>query len=209
MKISRDKINHISSLIVKDFSRRDELDYKVDLNDLRLDITRTMTDILLLDDKADKEARRIMSTYKNFRLQIFWKRICIALSETLTRKKTNLLRAREVQDLLVQFFLGGCFFMPGPPCLSGAFFRSSARLASMFFASCIFLIGCTPAGTCPGSAWNRKFSEKQLKKHAEEPNKKVKKSRRDGQKCCEIFYFPRWSILKAKHRRNSTSCVDW
>ena len=65
MKISRDKINHISSLIVKDFSRRDELDYKVDLNDLRLDITRTMTDILLLDDKADKEARRIMNTYKN------------------------------------------------------------------------------------------------------------------------------------------------
>ena len=60
MKISRDKINHISSLIVKDFSRRDELDYKVDLNDLRLDITRTMTDILLLDDKADKEARRVM-----------------------------------------------------------------------------------------------------------------------------------------------------
>ena len=65
MKISRDKINHISSLIVKDFSTRDELDYKVDLNDLRLDITRTMTDILLLDDKADKEARRIMNTYKN------------------------------------------------------------------------------------------------------------------------------------------------
>ena len=65
MKISRDKINHISSLIVKDFSSRDELDYKVDLNDLRLDITRTMTDILLLDDKADKEARRIMNTYKN------------------------------------------------------------------------------------------------------------------------------------------------
>ena len=65
MKISRDKINHISSLIVKDFSRRDELDYKVDLNDLRLDMTRTMTDVLLLDDKADKEARRIMNTYKN------------------------------------------------------------------------------------------------------------------------------------------------
>ena len=65
MKISRDKINHISSLIVKDFSRRDELDYKVDLNDLRLDITRTMTDILLLDDKADNEARRVMNTYKN------------------------------------------------------------------------------------------------------------------------------------------------
>lgn len=65
MKISRDKINYISSLIVKDFAKRDELDYKADLNDLRLDITQTMTEILQLDDKADTEARRIMSTYKN------------------------------------------------------------------------------------------------------------------------------------------------
>ena len=65
MKISRDKINHISSLIVNDFAKRDELDYKVDLNELRLDITRTMTEILQLDDKADTEARRIMGTYKN------------------------------------------------------------------------------------------------------------------------------------------------
>ena len=64
MKISRDKINHISSLIIKDFAERDELDYKVDLNELRLDITRTMTEILQLDDKADTEARRVMSTYK-------------------------------------------------------------------------------------------------------------------------------------------------
>ena len=63
MKISRDKINHISSLIVRDFAKRDELDYKVDLNDVRLDITRVMTDILQLDDKADAEARRIMNTY--------------------------------------------------------------------------------------------------------------------------------------------------
>ena len=62
MKISRDKINHISSLIVRDFAKRDELDYKVDLNDIRLDITKVMTDILQLDDKADAEARRVMNT---------------------------------------------------------------------------------------------------------------------------------------------------
>ena len=65
MKISRDKINHISSLIVRDFAKRDELDYKVDLNDVRLDITRVMTNILQLDDKADAEARRILNTYSN------------------------------------------------------------------------------------------------------------------------------------------------
>ena len=65
MKISRDKINHISSLIVLDFAKRDELDYKVDLNDVRLDITRVMSNILQLDDKADAEARRILNTYSN------------------------------------------------------------------------------------------------------------------------------------------------
>jgi len=65
MKISREKINHISSLIVRDFAKRDELDYKVDLNDVRLDITRVMTDILQIDDKADAEARRILNTYSH------------------------------------------------------------------------------------------------------------------------------------------------
>ena len=65
MRISRDKINHISSLIVRDFAKRDELDYKVDLNDVRLDITRVMTNILQVDDKADAEARRILNTYSN------------------------------------------------------------------------------------------------------------------------------------------------
>ena len=65
MKISRDKINHIISLIIRDFAKRDELDYKVDLNDIRLEITRVMTDILQLDDKADAESRRILNTYAN------------------------------------------------------------------------------------------------------------------------------------------------
>jgi uncharacterized protein len=65
MKISRDKINHISSLIIRDFAKRDELDYKVDLNDIRLEIARVMTDLLQLDDKADAESRRILKTYAN------------------------------------------------------------------------------------------------------------------------------------------------
>ncbi len=65
MRISREKINHISSLIIRDFAKRDELDYKVELNDIRLDITKVMTDILQIDDKADAEARRILNTYSN------------------------------------------------------------------------------------------------------------------------------------------------
>jgi hypothetical protein len=64
MKLSRDKINHISSLIVSDFENREELDYKVDLNEVRLEITRVMNEELKLDDRADAEARRIISSYK-------------------------------------------------------------------------------------------------------------------------------------------------
>ncbi len=69
MKISRDKINHISKLIIKDFENREELDYKVDLNDIRLEIARVFTDILKIDDRADAEARKILASYstKNIR----------------------------------------------------------------------------------------------------------------------------------------------
>ncbi len=69
MKISREKINHISKLIIKDFENREELDYKVDLNDIRLEIARVMTDILKIDDRADAEARKTLASYstKNIR----------------------------------------------------------------------------------------------------------------------------------------------
>ncbi len=63
MKLSRDKINHISSLIVRDFDKRDDMDYKVDLNDIRLDITRVITEKLKIEDRADEEARKILSSY--------------------------------------------------------------------------------------------------------------------------------------------------
>ena len=68
MKISRDKINHISSLIVRDFKNREEIDYRVELNDVRLEITRVMTKELMKDDKADQLARKIIDSYsKNLR----------------------------------------------------------------------------------------------------------------------------------------------
>ena len=65
MKISREKVNHISSLIVRDLARREEFDYKVDLNDIRLEIARVMLEDLKLDDDADKAARKILDSYAN------------------------------------------------------------------------------------------------------------------------------------------------
>jgi len=69
MKLSRDKVNHISSLIANDFKNRDELDYKVDLNDVRLEVARVMMEELKLDDQADEEARRIIASYKEKKLR--------------------------------------------------------------------------------------------------------------------------------------------
>lgn len=69
MKLSRDKINHISSLIVRDFEKRDELDYKIPLNGIRLEIVKIFMDELQLDDAADAAARKILASYstKNLR----------------------------------------------------------------------------------------------------------------------------------------------
>ncbi len=62
-------MNHISSLIANDFKNRDELDYKVDLNDVRLEVARVMMEELKLDDQADEEARRIIASYKEKKLR--------------------------------------------------------------------------------------------------------------------------------------------
>jgi hypothetical protein len=69
MKLSRDKVNHISSLVVNDFENREELDYKMDLNDVRLEITRVMTEELKLDERADSEARKTIASYKEKKIR--------------------------------------------------------------------------------------------------------------------------------------------
>ncbi len=63
MKISREKVNHISNLIIRDFKKRDELDYTADLNDIRLEIADEMMNYLKIDDMADEAARKILSSY--------------------------------------------------------------------------------------------------------------------------------------------------
>ena len=69
MKISREKVNHISSLLIRDFDKREELDYKIALNDVRLEIVKTFMAELKVDDDADSAARKILASYttKNLR----------------------------------------------------------------------------------------------------------------------------------------------
>ncbi|CAI2718367.1 DUF507 family protein [Nitrospina watsonii] len=69
MKLSREKVNHISKLIVRDFENREEIDYKEDLNDVRLEVARVINEELKIDDKADAEARRIIDSYTTRKLR--------------------------------------------------------------------------------------------------------------------------------------------
>ena len=63
MRISREKVNHISKMIVNDLVKRDDFDYKTELNDVRLEITHVINEYLKIEDSADDEARKVCASY--------------------------------------------------------------------------------------------------------------------------------------------------
>ena len=63
MRISREKVNHISKVIVNDLEKRDDFDYKTELNEVRLEITRVMNEHLKIEDYADENARKVCASY--------------------------------------------------------------------------------------------------------------------------------------------------
>ena len=63
MRISREKVNHISKTIVTDLAKRDDFDYKTELNDVRLEITHVINEYLKIEDSADENARKICASY--------------------------------------------------------------------------------------------------------------------------------------------------
>ena len=63
MRISREKVNHISKMIVNDLVKRDDFDYKTELNDVRLEITHVINEYLKIEDSADEEARKVCASY--------------------------------------------------------------------------------------------------------------------------------------------------
>ncbi len=64
MKLSRDKITDISHKLVAVMRKGRDFRLKKDQNEVRLEIVRTITDILTLDDKADRAARLKVRSHK-------------------------------------------------------------------------------------------------------------------------------------------------
>ncbi len=63
MLLSREKINHISKLIMDDFDNREELDYLQEPNDVRLHIVKVVTDELKVEDEVDASVQKILQSY--------------------------------------------------------------------------------------------------------------------------------------------------
>jgi hypothetical protein len=63
MRISREKVNHISKIIINDLEKREDFDYKAELNEVRLEITHVMNEYLKIEDQADENARKVCASY--------------------------------------------------------------------------------------------------------------------------------------------------
>ena len=64
MKLSRDKVNDMSHKIVSALRRARELRVKKEPNEVRLEIVRAITDLLLLEEKVDRSARQKIRSQK-------------------------------------------------------------------------------------------------------------------------------------------------
>ena len=50
-------------MIVNNLVKRDDFDYKTELNDVRLEITHVINEYLKIEDSADEEARKVCASY--------------------------------------------------------------------------------------------------------------------------------------------------
>src|SRR6185503_4296623 len=64
MKLSRDKINDLSHKIITALRKSRDFRLRKDLNELRLEIVKDMTEILMIEEKVDKAARAKIRTQK-------------------------------------------------------------------------------------------------------------------------------------------------
>ncbi len=64
MKLSRDKINDISHKLVAAFRKSREFRLKKDQNDVRLELVKSVTELLTIEEKVDRAARTKIRTQK-------------------------------------------------------------------------------------------------------------------------------------------------
>jgi hypothetical protein len=65
MRINREKINHLSNLIVKDLEDSEDVFFLGETTDVRINIVRAITNELTIDDDIDEEVRRVLSSYSS------------------------------------------------------------------------------------------------------------------------------------------------
>lgn len=65
MKLSREKINHLTNLVVKDLEGCEDVDFLVEPQELRMNVLRAISNELIIDDEIEEEVRRILSTYSS------------------------------------------------------------------------------------------------------------------------------------------------
>jgi hypothetical protein len=64
MKLSRDKVTDMSHKLVTALRKSRELRLKADVNEVRLEIVRGMTDLLMAEEKVDRMAREKIRSQK-------------------------------------------------------------------------------------------------------------------------------------------------
>tara|TARA_B100001123_G_C14924867_1_gene873266 strand:- start:3 stop:278 length:276 start_codon:yes stop_codon:yes gene_type:complete len=80
MRLSRDKINHITSILVEDLKDNPDVNFIVDEGEVRVNVQRSIINELMLDDEIDEEVRRTLSSYSSRLLEgsreweiLYWK----------------------------------------------------------------------------------------------------------------------------------------
>ena len=63
VRLSREKINHISQLIIKELAESDAIEFLREPNEVRLEIVKLITDELRIDDEIDEQVRKTLNSY--------------------------------------------------------------------------------------------------------------------------------------------------
>ncbi|MED5580267.1 MAG: DUF507 family protein [Nitrospinota bacterium] len=80
MRLGRDKINHITNILVEDLKENSDVEFLVEDGEIRANVQRSIFNELMLDDEIDEEVRRTLSSYSSRLLEgsreweiLYWK----------------------------------------------------------------------------------------------------------------------------------------